>query len=297
MNVPTPIQLLISALLAAIIAATAHRWRLLSISGATIAFALGVFIFALGGLPFAIPLLVFFFSSSLLSRLGRTRKAALSAKYDKSSTRDALQVLANGGVPALCLFYAVLSPSPREGMLLYLAALAAANADTWATEIGSLAWGRPRLVTTLQRVDPGTSGGITVLGILAALLGAAFIAGVGWLAWTPESIQVRLLKQPHSSGWLNWPILALRIDPAELLAVAWAGFLGSLADSILGASVQAQYRCSQCGVQTERRIHCGRAGHRLQGLRWITNDVVNFLASFLAVFFAGYLLRTFAYPL
>jgi uncharacterized protein (TIGR00297 family) len=297
LNVPTPIQLLVSSLLAGGIVATAHRWRFLSSSGAIAAFVLGVFIFGFGGLPFAIPLLVFFFSSSLLSRLGHVRKAALSAKYDKSSTRDVLQVLANGGVPALCLLYAVLSPSPREGMLLYLAALAEANADTWATEIGSLARGRPRLVTTLRRVDPGTSGGITLQGILAALLGAAFIAGVGWLAWTPESLQIRLLKHSHSGSWLPWPILALRIDPAEFLAVAWAGFLGSLADSILGASIQAQYHCIRCGVQTEHRIHCGQIGRRLQGFRWVTNDTVNLLASLLAVFFAGYLLRTFAYPL
>lgn len=297
MSVPTPIQLLTAGLLAGVIVATGHQWRLLSSSGAIVAFALGVFIFGFGGLPFAIPLLAFFFSSSLLSRLGRARKAALSAKYDKSSTRDAFQVLANGGMPALCLLFAVLSPSPREGMLLYLAALAAANADTWATEIGSLAQEHPRLVTTLRRVDPGTSGGVTVLGFLAALFGAAFIAGVGWLAWTPEPLQIRLLRHPNSGGWLTWPILALRIDPAELLAVAWAGFLGSLADSILGASVQAQYRCPRCGAQTERRIHCGQAGRRLQGFRWVTNDAVNFLACLLAVFFAWYLLHTFAYPL
>ena len=80
-------------------------------------------------------------------------------------------------------FISAFSPVTRHWMLLYLAALAAVNADTWATEIGGLAKARPWLVTTFKPVAPGTSGGVTWLGLLSALLGAAFIVFMGWLIW------------------------------------------------------------------------------------------------------------------
>jgi len=276
----TPTHLTYAALLAGSIAAISGLLRLLTFSGALAAFVVGFFVFGFGGLPFAVPLLAFFFSSSLLSRVGRGRKARYHTIYDKTARRDAGQVLANGAVAAALAFAFAFTPSTRQTALLYLAALAAVNADTWATEIGGLAPGRPFLITTLRRVDPGTSGGVSLLGLIAALLGALFVAGAGWLAWPLNTTQ--LLWKP---------------DAPEILSIAWAGFIAAFADSILGASLQAQYRCSRCGRQTERSAHCDQPARRLQGWRWITNDVVNFLASLLGVLFAWLLLTQFTYPI
>jgi uncharacterized membrane protein len=172
------------------------------------------------------------------------------------------------------------SPTPRVAMLLFLAALAAVNADTWATEIGGLSRARPLLLSTFKRVAPGTSGAVSWLGLFGALLGAAVIPLSAWLAW------------PSRSTLLFW-----RIDAAEMLTVAWAGFVASFADSVLGASVQAQYQCARCGAVSERREHCGRPAVLRRGWRWVTNDVVNFAASVLGVLFAWLLLRYAAYPL
>src|SRR5579862_756340 len=94
-------QLIIAAGLAAGIGVVAAAARLLSFSGAVAAFAIGFVVFGFGGLPFAVPLLVFFFSSSLLSHLGKKRKAAARVRFSKGSTRDAAQALANGGIPAM----------------------------------------------------------------------------------------------------------------------------------------------------------------------------------------------------
>lgn len=273
-------HLLITALLAGGVATAAGLLRLLAFSGALAAFAIGFFVFAFGGLPFGIPLLAFFISSSILSRLGSKRKAVLNARYDKSSNRDAGQVLANGGVAAALAIVFVFTPFTRDTMLLYLAALAAVNADTWATEIGGLARSRPILVSTLRRVDPGTSGAVSLYGLLASLLGAFFIAGSGWLAW------------PANAVALLW-----RIDTPEVIAVTWAGFVAAYADSLIGATVQVQYRCSRCGALTERRSHCGVPGKQARGVKWVTNDVVNFTTSLCGVLFAWVLLRFFAYPL
>jgi uncharacterized protein (TIGR00297 family) len=278
----TPIQstdLLVAGLLAGGFALFAALLRLLTFSGALAAFIVGFLIFAFGGVPFAVPLLAFFLSSSLLSRVGRVRKAHLDDLVDKGHTRDAGQVLANGAVAATFAFLSWASPNSRNYLLLYLAALAAVNADTWATEIGTLWRGKPVSLATLRRTEPGMSGAVSLMGLVAALFGAVFIVLVGRLAWPAASLR-----------------FFLPVDLPEGLAIAWAGFTAAFADSVLGASVQAQYRCPRCGAVTEKRLHCDVPGGVTRGLPFVNNDVVNFVASGLGVLFAAILLYYFANP-
>ncbi len=272
-------NLLIAAGLAGGIAALAGILRLLSFSGALAAFAVGFFVFGLGGLPFAVPLLAFFLSSSLLSYIGRRRKALLGFEA-KGARRDAVQVLANGGVPALLAIGFAVSPDTRNIALLFLASLAAVNADTWATEIGALFPGRPRLLSSFKSVPHGTSGAVSLVGTLAALAGAAFIAWSATFAWPSRS-----------------PILLWRPDSAELITVAWAGFLAAYVDSLLGATVQEQFKCGVCGKITDRRDHCGLAAVRIRGLKWFTNDAVNLVTSLSGVLFAWLLMRYYTYQI
>lgn len=272
-------QLIYGALLSGGVSLAAGVSKLLSFSGAAAAFVVGFLIFGFGGLPFAVPLLVFFFTSSLLSRLGRSRKAALNAAYEKGVARDAGQVIANGGVGALLAVLYAFLPASRQIALLYLAAIASVNADTWATEIGGLIGGRPWLLRTFRRADAGTSGAVSFFGLLAALLGAAAVVVSGWAVWTPQS--TRLFWKP---------------DLPELIALTWAGFLAAFTDSLLGASLQAQYRCSRCGKTTERLVHCGQPTIHQRGFRWLRNDTVNLLASGAGVLYAWIMLKFFAYP-
>lgn len=255
--------------------------RLLTFSGALAAFAIGFFIFAAGSIPLAVPLLTFFLSGSILSRIGTKRKSLAAMRQEKGASRDAWQVLANGAVPALLAIAYHTSRHDRMTVLLYLSALAAANADTWATEIGGLWRGQPRLVTTLCHVEPGTSGGVTLLGLAASLLGAGTIAASAWLVW------------PLLPAELRW----WRIDAPEFITVTWAGFLGAYADSVLGAAVQAKHRCVVCQMATERSVHCGKPCEPAGGCAWVNNDVVNVWSVTLAAGFAWVLLRYFAYPL
>jgi uncharacterized protein (TIGR00297 family) len=269
-------ELWLAALFAIGFAAFAYGLKLLTRSGAIATAVIGFSVFGLGGGKFLVPLLVFFGTSSVLSRLGRRRKAEANAETVKGATRDAGQVLANGGMAALIallfqpLGHIMSLETPRYLLLLYLAALATVNADTWSTEIGGLSASAPRLLSNWKRVAPGTSGAISGLGLFAALAGSLVVTLAGWAVW--------------------------RLNAAEFVVVAWAGFLGSLLDSLLGASVQALYRDPLTGKATE---HPGPADYRhalIRGFRWVNNDVVNFLASVGGVLCALLLLRFGLYP-
>src|SRR3990172_3647035 len=249
----TPAGIAFGFVLAAAVAALAFHLGSLTRGGAAAATIVGGLTFGAGGpLPGAL-LMLFFISSSMLSRLGQRRKGGLAAQFEKGGRRDQGQVLANGAVAApLALVYGI---TQEPVMLAALAgALASANADTWATEIGVLSRRRPRLVTTGQAVDPGTSGAVSTEGMVAAAAGAGLIgiaAGVG-------------------TGSAVMAVLTLG-----------AGVIGAAADSVLGATVQAIYFCPTCRKRTERHpLHgCGSATSRVRGWPWLRNDGVNLAAS------------------
>src|SRR5439155_21605655 len=141
-------------------------WRgSLSRSGAAAATAVGTCIFAGGGAAWFAALVTFFVTSTLLGRVGRARKAAAKREFSKGDTRDAWQVLANGGAAAAAALGALLVPSPYWSAA-FLGALATANGDTWATELGVLSRGEPFVLRgfSLVRVPRGTSGAVSPRG-------------------------------------------------------------------------------------------------------------------------------------
>ena len=237
--------------------------RFLTTAGATATFILAAVVFGVGGWTWAWPILAFFVLSSLLSKAGKKTKVRFTLMFEKSSQRDPGQVLANGGVAGLCVILHLFWPHPAW-FAAYLGALAAATADTWATEIGVFSRHRPRSILGLRPVEPGTSGGLSLLGTSAALAGALAIALVGWIV------------APETMGW------------SAVIGVALAGLLASLVDSLLGATVQVQYRCPSCGRQTERQAHCNDIPTvPISGLRWMNNDWVNGLAAIFGALMAG----------
>jgi uncharacterized protein (TIGR00297 family) len=264
----------LALLLPALLGLVAWRMRWLTPYGALSAFAVGLILFGLGGGRAALPLLTFFFTSSLLSRFGRGRKRSAERLAAKGGTRDSGQVWANGGMAVLLVLlhtylrhrWPLYRLEPLQ--LLFLCALATVNADTWATEIGCWIGQTPRSLRDWKPATPGASGAITLAGTLAALAGAAVI--------------------PLSVAWL-WPLNAL-----EIFVVTWAGFLGNLIDSLLGAGLQVQYRDLTSGELTERTEIGGRVTQRVRGLPWMNNDVVNFLASAGGVLCGYVLLRSAA---
>jgi len=249
-------QLLLGLLFALIIAFLACRAHSLSRSGAYAAVLVGTLIFGLGGWQWAIILLTFFISSSALTRSFRKRKLALNEKFEKGGQRDAAQVLANGAVASLFAGLHFFFPQANWPWLAFAASMAAVNADTWATELGVLNPTPPCLITNGKPVEKGTSGAISFYGTLAALAGAALIAIL--------------------AAALN-PIAQPSLFTYHLLLISLSGLFGALFDSLLGASVQAIYRCPQCDKETERHpVHtCGAQTTQIRGWSWLNNDMVN----------------------
>ncbi len=192
---------------------TAWVLRWLTTDGAVAAILVGTLVFASGGWARAGLLVLFVTSSSILTRWQASRKP----HPEHAAGRSAAQVLANGAVATVLSAYGVLHPAPWA-TVAFAGAIAASTADTWATEIGLLSKTPPRLITAGMRrrhatVSPGTSGGVTWLGAIAACTGSAVIAGM-------------------STMWLGTP-----------LAPVWAGgVFGMALDSLLGATVEGRSR-------------------------------------------------------
>ncbi len=239
------------------------RVRSLSASGFAAALVIGTLSVS-AGWSWGILLIAHFAAASVLSRIGEDEKAGLAeSMLEKGAQRDARQVLANGGLYGLAALAYQISGCPLW-YAVGIGALAASAADTWATEIGALATQTPVSIISGRPVSVGTSGGVTVIGSVAALGGAVFIAA--------------------GATFARWPV--------PFTAVVLGGLAGALSDSLLGATLQARRWCDACEKATERRVHdCGRPTRHTGGLAALENDGVNAVCSVVGALIALLLTR------
>ncbi|MFH1213354.1 MAG: DUF92 domain-containing protein, partial [Candidatus Neomarinimicrobiota bacterium] len=195
------------------LAYTAYLLKALTPGGAAGAMFLGSIVFSIGGVNWVVPMATFFVLSSILSKVGKSRKGLLSNMQEKGSNRDLMQVYANGGVSlimAILYFYT----EQEIFYLMFLGSLAAATADTWGTEIGAFSRRQPIHILTGKSVPAGTSGGITALGT------SGFLCGAGVL--TLSGI---------------YPIEKSLMALFAIIVIS--GILGALIDSVIGGTIQA----------------------------------------------------------
>ncbi len=262
---------LVGALVAGLVTARGRATGSLSPKGQASAFLLGVLATA-AGWGFAASLVTFYVAAEALTRWRAEEKARRTiAAVPQTAERNSTQVFANGAFFTAFALYALHHPNPRWRFAA-LGALAAASADTWATEVGTFLGNAPRSVVTWSVLAPGMSGGISGAGTLASVGGALLVAITG--AFTADL-----------RDWRAVAVLTL------------AGVLGALADSVAGATVQSKRWCDRCREWTERRVHpCGyRTKHRL-GMVWLTNDLVNFICTASGAVAAIVLARLFYVP-
>ena len=247
-----------SLLLAVAVAGVAWLLGWLTLGGAVAATLVGAAILEFGGLPWAAALLAFFVSGTVLTAVGRREKMQPA---HRGRGRTAAQVIGTAGVAALV---SVLWGSGVPGVIptsthallpaAFLGALAASAADTWATELGMLSRHPPRLITSGAHVPAGTSGAVSLVGCLAGVAGAVLIAAIGAQGKT----------RVFTAAWI-------------------AGVIAMFVDSLLGATVQASFRRPDGTVVEEP----GGGAIPVRGIAWMTNPVVNLLATLVGALVAA----------
>ena len=189
-----------------------------SVAGMLTGILLGLLTIVLGGYGWFVVLLAFFGLGSLSTKFRYEEKAARGIAEDNDGARGSANVLSNAAVAlGAVLGYAasastLVAVEPELFLLAFAGAVATALSDTLSSEIGGVFDG-PRLITTLEPVEPGTDGGITWQGELAGIAGAAIVAGLSF-------------------------VLFDAVGPTEALVIVAAGFVGMTVDSLLGATLE-----------------------------------------------------------
>jgi uncharacterized protein (TIGR00297 family) len=190
----------------------AYRARSVDRSGAVTGFLVGTLIYASLGWRGYLLLIAFFVLGSLATKLGYRRKADAGLAQEGGGRRSARHALANAGVATLAAIFAAITPYRELYLFAFAGAFATALADTLGSEIGQLMGRRTFLVTTLRRVPRGTEGAISLEGTVAGVLGALLVGTLGFAA----------------GFYAPWGILV----------VAAAAVLGSLLESVIGATLE-----------------------------------------------------------
>lgn len=184
------------------------------------------------------------------------KRCSHSLKFvEKTSARDGIQILANGGIATICMLGFIASKHSFF-LVLYAVSIAEALADSSASAVG-VAYGKQTYdICRLKRIENGISGGVTWVGTLAAFASCALVGVYFYLI--------------HHDLVLAFVIVA-------------SSFFGCMMDSVLGSSLQRKNKCEVCGLITEKTSHCHQETAYYSGLKFLNNDAVNFISNLLAV--------------
>ena len=254
--IASSVELVFSIVAVGTIGWLSFKANLIDRTGFLAATFVGSSILFFGGLKWFLVLLSFHLTAGLFTKYRYDMKLKIKVAEAKGGARAWQNVLSNGVMASVLAIYYGLT-SGKVFAAGYLGAISTSLADTLATEIGLLNLSEPRLITNPRvKVEAGTSGGLTLLGEIACLSGSALIALVVFIV--------------DFEGLTISQILVFNL---------LVGFLGCNFDSLLGATVQATYKCQVCGTITEKKTHCEQPAKFHKGIKFIDNNVVNFLST------------------
>lgn len=256
-NISSLLSWLAYPLASGLIALGTYRSKSLTKNGAVVAGIVASLMGIIAPIAFW-SLMLFFISSNLLTRFKRERKEKLEGTLDKKGPRNSMQVLANS-FPALVTLVIYAWGNNPLFLIAALSAIAGSNGDTWSSELGVLSKSKPVGILSFRAQEPGMSGAVTFSGFIWSYLGATLIAAFYFLYQSLDG------QAPSFSAFL---------------LISIVGFLCSVIDSILGATLQGKYSTVE-GAYTEQRYdRHSRSTNRLEkGTSLVSNDVVNGLSS------------------
>jgi len=214
-----PIEVLLLLLILAVFSIFSYKKKLLSFEGILIANIVGIAIFLLSDNDLA-----FFFVALLFFVVAEAATRYTNKKKVKHSVRTTGNILGNSGTAILALAFGF-----HFG---FFAAFASALADTLSSEIGLLSKKKPVLITTFKEVKAGTDGGVTALGMNAALLGAGIIAAVHFALYQNIALFLILLIS-GVFGSLVDSFFGAVFERNKVLNNTEVNFLGSLGGTLL----------------------------------------------------------------
>lgn len=253
----------ISILLCTIMALFAYIRGKTTLVATVISWILGLAILLFGGYQSFFLLFILFFVITLAEKIKKAKRTEIVKEINqKIGKRDTIQVLSNIsiGVVSLLLYFIF---DHSIFYIAYACIMATSLSDTLGSEIGVLSNEDPIDIRTLKKQEKGISGGVTLLGLFASLVGA-FIIGISFYLLNGGSIN-------------------------QLIFIVIIGLIGSLIDSLYGSIFQVKYRCNVCDIKTEKETHCEQQTEYIKGFKRLNNDLVNF-ATTLDVFIISIIL-------
>ena len=184
-----------------------YKRKALDLFGSAVMIIMGVVIIFSAGANWLLLIVLFLIMCLLATRYSKKYKRSLGQFEGRRTSKN---VISNGVVAC---FMAAFGGYYLPFVGGFIGAIATATADTMASEIGVLDQ-HPRLITTFQKVDPGTNGAVSVLGTAVGIVGAGIIGIAAYL---------------------------LGIVPSPLSAIVVSiisGTVGCFMDSILGAVLE-----------------------------------------------------------
>lgn len=220
-----PEKMLVALAFSLFLGAMAYRAKIADVSALLSAALLGVLIIVFSGLPWFVLLLTFFILGGGFTRYKYAYKESIGIAQAKDGIRSYENVFSNSTAAlVLAVAYGIFPDQSLPIIYAYMGTVATATGDTLASEIGTTAKGRPRMITTLKLSEPGADGAVSPLGELAAIFGSAIIGVLGYALGISDDL-----------------LLSVLITTA-------GGFFGTNIDSLLGATLQKRGLLSNSGV-------------------------------------------------
>ena len=212
-------NLLISVALVMVLMVISRIRKILNESGTWAAAIMGLVVSIGGHWTWLVTLLAFLSAGFFVTRWRYDEKKEMGFNEGEDGERDWTNVISNGGVPMLISLYAFMIEDWQELLPIFVASVAVATSDTFASEVGCLDK-RVYMITTFKKCEPGLNGGFSPNGQVAALVGALLI-----------SLVATALGMLVGAEALSSPV-------EFIVSISIIGFLGCQVDSLLGALLE-----------------------------------------------------------